>query len=228
MDNPTTKCPAEPAVPQQRLRLRYRKDEVLMYTGHLDLLRLVVRWLRRVEFPIATSGKFSPKPRITFGPVLPLGVLGESELLDLELQDGVHLTDEGIQQTLGRLGEVSAPRNFAVELRELSHEDPPVSTVAVSSVYCIDYASAELAALAYGGLRIGPLIFADKHGQARDEHESIIRHQLLGSSIEVLGKCSGDRQLNILRLAAKLEATGADTPLLCRRVALFNAAGTSL
>ncbi len=51
--------------PRKRLRLRYRKDDVLMYISHRDLLRFLLKMLRRVEIPFATSGKFSPKAKVT-------------------------------------------------------------------------------------------------------------------------------------------------------------------
>jgi len=58
-----------------------------MYIGHRDLLRFVHRVLRRAQVPFAVSAGFSPKPRTTFGPALPLGVLAEHEPLDVELRD---------------------------------------------------------------------------------------------------------------------------------------------
>lgn len=211
-----------PGHARQRLRLRYRKDEVLMYTGHLDLLRLVVRWLRRAEVPFATSGKFSPKPRLTFGPVLPLGVMGDAELLDLELMEGIWLDRDGQLQLLARLQNVSAPRDFARQLTELAPHEQPVSGAAVLAGYALEYDTAESAALALASLQSSDLTYTAKNGKRRSDHEAIVELGLDGPAVRVLGRCAGENQLNILRLARAAASRTGSSPLRQRRTGLFN------
>jgi radical SAM family uncharacterized protein len=67
-------------------RVRYTKLGRPQFLGHLDVLRLLARSFRRAELPIAVSRGFSPKPRMTFGPALGLGVPGLGELLDVDLE----------------------------------------------------------------------------------------------------------------------------------------------
>lgn len=217
-----------PACPRQRLRLCYAKDEVLMFTGHLDLLRLILRWLRRAEAPFATSGKFSPKARLTFGPVLPLGVLGEAELLDLELAESVWLDADALGALLGRIQEVSAPRRFALGLRQLDAHTLPISRSAALAQYLLEYAEAGQAARALQALTEGDLTYEAKSGQRRDEREAIRSLTQAGQCVEVTGHCAGQAQLNIIRLGRAAAALTGTAPVLHRRLALLDHSGLPL
>ena len=68
-----------------RYRVRYLKGEPMRFTSHLDTTRCIQRGLRRAEVPVCFSSGFSPHPRVSLGPPLPLGVLGESEFFDVFL-----------------------------------------------------------------------------------------------------------------------------------------------
>ena len=56
------------------------------FLGHLDLMRLLSRSFRRADLPLAVTRGYSPKPRISFGPALGLGVPSLGELLDVDLE----------------------------------------------------------------------------------------------------------------------------------------------
>lgn len=66
-----------------RFRVRYSKGEAMRFASHLDTMRCIQRGLRRARVPVCYSAGFSPHPRISFGPPLPLGVTGNSEYLDI-------------------------------------------------------------------------------------------------------------------------------------------------
>lgn len=69
----------------QRLRLRFSREDRLKYISHLDLIRLWHRAFRRAGIELAYSEGFNPHPRIHLAAPLPLGVTGESELMDVVL-----------------------------------------------------------------------------------------------------------------------------------------------
>jgi radical SAM-linked protein len=71
---------------QQRLRVTFAKGEAIKYIGHLDLAKAWERALRRAGVPLAYSRGFHPQPRIAFASALPLGFVGEAELLDVFLE----------------------------------------------------------------------------------------------------------------------------------------------
>jgi len=68
-----------------RMRLTYRKVGPLRFISHRDLIQVLTRALRRAGTPLAFTQGYSPRPKLSFAPPLPLGVEGRAELLDIEL-----------------------------------------------------------------------------------------------------------------------------------------------
>lgn len=68
---------------KSRFRLRYTVGEPFRYAAHLDRVRAWYRALRRSELPVAYTGGFAPKPMLSFGPPLPVGLLSDGEYLDV-------------------------------------------------------------------------------------------------------------------------------------------------
>jgi radical SAM family uncharacterized protein/radical SAM-linked protein len=63
-------------------RVRYAKIGYMRFLGHRDMMNILHRAFAASLFPMAYSKGFHPNPRISFGPPLPFGVEGESELFD--------------------------------------------------------------------------------------------------------------------------------------------------
>ena len=74
-----------------RLRITFSKEGWLIYSSHLDLMRLWERALRRAAAPLAYSGGFNPRPKLQLARALPLGHVGEEELIDVWLEEPVSL-----------------------------------------------------------------------------------------------------------------------------------------
>jgi hypothetical protein len=72
--------------PYATYRIRFAKVGRAAFLGHLDLVRLLARSFRRADLPLAVTRGFSPKPRISFGPALGLGVPSLGELMDVDLE----------------------------------------------------------------------------------------------------------------------------------------------
>ncbi len=72
-----------------RYRLRYTKLGRIAYLGHLDLIRHLPRVFRRAGLEVFYSIGFHPKPELSFGPALGLGIPSLGELLDVKLIDRV-------------------------------------------------------------------------------------------------------------------------------------------
>ncbi len=75
--------------PWATYRLKFAKVGRAAFLGHLDLVRLLSRSFRRADLPLAVTRGFSPKPRITFGPALGLGVPSLGELCDVDIEHAV-------------------------------------------------------------------------------------------------------------------------------------------
>lgn len=71
----------------QRLRIYFGKQGDMTYIGHLDLMRLFDRAVRRAGLPVTFTGGFHPGPRISPANALPLGATSTGEIADIELID---------------------------------------------------------------------------------------------------------------------------------------------
>ncbi len=68
-----------------RLRFRFSKLGKVRWTSHRDVARMWERAFRRVELPLAYTGGFSPRPKVSFGLALPTGYESVAEYLDVDL-----------------------------------------------------------------------------------------------------------------------------------------------
>jgi radical SAM-linked protein len=211
----------------QRLRLRYRKDDVLMWIGHLDLLRLAIKLLRRAEVPFATSGRFSPKPRLSFAPALPVGVRAESELLDIELRESIEWGAEEVARAVAELAEAAQPRDFVAGLWVLEAPAPSIAQLATGARYTLQLAGVSTAAAATARIEQGALPVQDRQGRTVDACRGLLRYEQDGSKLRLDGTAGGAGNFNIMRLSAALEGLGYE-PVLRMRLGLLDAEGRML
>jgi radical SAM-linked protein len=76
----------------ERILFRFTKEELVRFVGHLDLMRVIERAMRRSGFPITYSQGFNPRPRMALASALTLGATSDCELCQLDLAEDV---DEG-------------------------------------------------------------------------------------------------------------------------------------
>jgi radical SAM-linked protein len=79
--------------PVHRLRITYGKTDDCRFISHLDLGACLHRALKRADLPLAYTEGFSPRPRTSFGPPLPLFVEGDQEMADIELTAAIPAED---------------------------------------------------------------------------------------------------------------------------------------
>jgi radical SAM family uncharacterized protein/radical SAM-linked protein len=130
---PSERPAAEPKgddAPRYRFRARFTKTGNVRYLGHLDLSRTMLRAFRRARLPLSYSQGFNPKPRVAFGPALPLGVASEGEYVDLELHSLVD--PEATVATLN--SELPKGIRFA-SMREIGRGVPALSEAIRSARY---------------------------------------------------------------------------------------------
>src|SRR5690606_21578255 len=77
--------PPQPAGRVVRYRLRYAKLGAAALLGHLDLIRELGRVIRRAGMQVYYTQGFHPKPSMSFGPALSLGVMSLDEYVDVKL-----------------------------------------------------------------------------------------------------------------------------------------------
>jgi radical SAM-linked protein len=76
-----------------KARIRFAKGGHLRLVSHRDLLKCFERVLRRAELPVHHSQGFHPMPRMVFAMSLGLGIIGLSEVLELEFDGPVEPDD---------------------------------------------------------------------------------------------------------------------------------------
>ena len=103
----------------QRLRVWFGKLGEMALIGHLDLLRLFDRAVRRAALPISFSGGFHPSPRIAIAQALPLGATSSGEIVDFELTE--LFAPETFQAQLAhQLPEIPIYKAAVVDLKALA------------------------------------------------------------------------------------------------------------
>jgi radical SAM family uncharacterized protein/radical SAM-linked protein len=74
--------PTRPAA-HRRVGICYEKTGPARFFGHLELVNIFLRALRRAEIPVAYSEGFHPKPKVAFDNPLPTGMESEEERMSL-------------------------------------------------------------------------------------------------------------------------------------------------
>ncbi len=119
-----------------RLRITFSKTGALRYTGHLDLHKIWERTVRRAGLPLAYTQGFHPGPKIQLASALPLGFIGDAEVVDVWLDDGGEPGGEANPASCREMLQAAAPPGL--EIREISGVDshqPPLQTQLVAAEY---------------------------------------------------------------------------------------------
>jgi radical SAM-linked protein len=105
--------------------LTYSKLGSARWLSHLDLVRVLERAIRRAQLPVKYSEGFNPRPRISFGPPLPLGMTSEAEIAVLRMENPIDADDvrerlnaqlpEGVTVTGARIVQDGEPALQAIK-----------------------------------------------------------------------------------------------------------------
>ena len=91
---------ASPLQERVIVRMRLAKTGKTRFLGHLEMMSVVHRAVRRARIPVRFSEGFHPAPRIAFGDALPLGVESLAEIVDMELNES--LAPSAVEEALNR------------------------------------------------------------------------------------------------------------------------------
>ncbi|MCJ7513041.1 MAG: TIGR03936 family radical SAM-associated protein [Anaerolineales bacterium] len=190
--------------PTYRYRITFAKTEAMRFTGHLDLHRAWERTFRRADLPLAYDHGFTPHPRIQLGCALPLGFVGDGELMDAWLERPV-APDQMLSQLRG-----SAPPGILVhQVEAVSGAEPSLQQQVVEAEYEVDLMQgspqAEL------GLRLAELLAHESLPRVRRGKPYDLR-PLIVSAEAAFPQAAGPRLR--LRLSARESATGRPDEVL--------------
>lgn len=98
-----------------RYRVRYQKTGRASFIAHLDTMRLLMRMLRRAGLATIYTRGFHPKPDMSFGPALGLGVASLCEIVEMRLEadpkSGELLSAEQLRERL----QAAAPEGLTID-----------------------------------------------------------------------------------------------------------------
>lgn len=72
-----------------KYRLKFSKIGKIKYTGHLDLLKIFQRAIKRANLPISYSKGFNPHQIMSFAIPLPLGMESCGEYIDMQFDENL-------------------------------------------------------------------------------------------------------------------------------------------
>ena len=138
----TTEVPEkEPEKSRIAYRVHYSRLDDSRLLGHLELLQLIFRALRRVGVPLAYSQGFNPTPRVSFSQALPVGMESQVEFFDMELLHPPELCGEALLERLNR----ELPPGLRAHAIDLA---PKKQSACVRASYDIQLTEPDTAALA--------------------------------------------------------------------------------
>src|ERR1035437_4614515 len=70
---------------RQKVELRFEKGEAVRFISHHDLMRALMRALRRAALPVRLTQGYNQRPRIVFPVALEVGVASLDEAAEIEL-----------------------------------------------------------------------------------------------------------------------------------------------
>ncbi len=130
-----------------RLRVTYRMAGRLVMLSHLETARALERIVRRADLPYAVSQGFSPHMKMAFGAALPVGVGGDEEIFDVQLDEYV-----APDRALARLQAASCADLIPLAARYIAKDVAAASVAYPFSTYraqlALDGANGDAAALA--------------------------------------------------------------------------------
>jgi radical SAM-linked protein len=99
---PPAAAPGAAAAVYKQIQVSYEKTGLARFFGHLELVNIFLRALRRARIPVKFSEGFHPKPKVSFDNPLPTGVESEDERMVLTVPRDVaaHALREGLNAQL--------------------------------------------------------------------------------------------------------------------------------
>jgi radical SAM family uncharacterized protein/radical SAM-linked protein len=152
-----------------RYRFGYTKVGASALLSHLDLIRALPRTFRRRQIPLFYSTGFHPKPDMTFGPALSLGVASLAEVVDVKLACEIDPA-----AWLAELSDASPDGIRFFAARRLGEGDPSVSRIVDTARYAIVLPSSVLTSLG------GDAWLSERVTSALNEGELRVRRTIEG------------------------------------------------
>lgn len=202
------------------LRLSFCRREPAIWLAHLDMMRTFERSVRRAGIPVAYSGGFNPRPRLSFALPIGVGLATEDDRLDIQLADGTAVEQTRVAEWTDALNR-NLPDGLAVSAGELADgSGPSLMSLVTAAEYRLQTAGLQAAIRQLEARKDLTAWTVDKNSKGRtvqaDIRPLILAIRPEGDDQAVLLVRAGSRQnlrpdlfLQILVLQGGLDATAA-------------------
>ena len=112
------------------IRVKYKKEDEMIFISHLDLQRLLQRAFRRAKINLSYSEGFNPHPKMSYGNALALGVESQGEYVDIEIEDDIE-----VKEFLERINEQLPDGIKFVKGQDIDPKTPSLSSIIVYGEY---------------------------------------------------------------------------------------------
>lgn len=188
----------------QRLRISFSRAEGAKYLSHLELMRMWERVLRRAGWRLAYSQGFNPHPKLSFAAALPVGVAGDAELMEVQLEEARPIGEA--------IGELARQLPAGVEVRaveEVAAEAPALQRGLVAAEYralCPGDASEEAARR-----EVARILSSSRLERERSKEGKVKRYDLR-PMIRALSVDLDPEGRLLVRMELRTDAQGAGRP----------------
>lgn len=141
-----------------KVRVHYAKQGTSVFLSALESMVSWLRALRRAEVPVAYSGGFHPKPKVSLSAALPTGASSRAEFIDVEVKSAVDV--EAMAAALGR----HLPRGMTVVAVSLVPKDAPNVQSGIASMKYEANVEELLGGAADGRIKVGLAAFLAGEG----------------------------------------------------------------
>ena len=100
---------------RNKIRLFYSKTGRARFMSHRNLMDCITRALVAAKTPLAFSEGFRSRPKISFGPPLPLGAIGKNEMCDVVVENKHPINIEKINALLPEGVEFLSQKNIGIK-----------------------------------------------------------------------------------------------------------------
>ncbi len=115
-----------------RYRIKFSKLGKIIYIGHLDLLKVFQRAIKRANIPIAYSEGFNPHQKVSFAIPLPLGMESICEYVDIMLEENLQENE-----ILKRLNEQMPLGIEILNVKKLKENEPNGASIVSAGEYYV-------------------------------------------------------------------------------------------
>ncbi len=114
-----------------RYLVKFSKEDIIKFVGHLDLMRTIQRLLRRSGLPLEFSKGFNPHVNMSLAQPLAVGVYSSGDYMDLELSEDVDI--EVVMEKLNKATPPGIKIFKAVKVKEIQNKKVFKSMAAVDA-----------------------------------------------------------------------------------------------